>query len=183
MLVARRRLSPLGIDVIAVEGAPDNVDQSNTTAGGSLPFPDGDFHLVVSRHESYRPREIRRVLAPDGLFLTQQVGSGATDDFFRLFDAPVPPVPAAWTLDVAVRQLEETGFDITDQAEGLETMAFADVGALAWYLRTMPFVWPDFSVAAAREKLWQLHLRHHQEARPLEIRQPLFRLTAHTKQR
>jgi len=60
-------------------------------------------------------------------------------------------------------------------------MAFADVGGLAWYLKNMPLVWPDFSLAAAREKLWQLHQRHRAEARPLQIRQPLFRLSAQAK--
>jgi hypothetical protein len=49
--------------------------------------------------------------------------------------------------------------------------------------RTTRFVWPDFSIAAAREKLWQLHCRHQQEAHPLQMGQPLFRLTAHAKQR
>jgi len=49
--------------------------------------------------------------------------------------------------------------------------------------RTTRFVWPDFSIAAACEKLWQLHCRHQQEAHPLQTGQPLFRLTAHAKQR
>jgi len=175
--VARRRLEPLGIDVVAVDAAPDNIDQDGIAAGGALPFPDGDFHLVTSRHESYVPSEVMRVLAPGGIFLTQQVASGAADDFYRLLDAPVPPGPAAWNLDFAVRQLEEAGFAVEETAEGCGTMAFADVGALAWYLKNLPFLCPGFSIGAAREALERVH-RSARRGRPAKIRQPLFWLKA-----
>src|SRR5512139_1506254 len=171
--VARDRLEPLGIEVIAVDAAPDNVDQDGA-AGGVLPIPDGDFHLVTSRHESYVPGEVRRVLAPGGIFLTQQVASGAADDFCRLLDTPVPPGSAAWNLDFAVRQLEEAGFAIEEAAEGCEMMAFADVGALAWYLKNLPFLCSRFSIGAAREALERVH-RSARRGRPVKIRQPLFR--------
>jgi SAM-dependent methyltransferase len=54
--IARRRLAPLGVRVF------------DTTESGDepLPFADGTFDLVVSRHESYVPSEVRRVLASGG---------------------------------------------------------------------------------------------------------------------
>jgi len=51
------------------------------------------------------------------------------------------------------------------------------LGALAWYLKNLPFVYPDFSIAAARAHLERLH-RDSLEGRPIQLRQPLFRLTA-----
>src|SRR5262245_6424796 len=57
--VARARLEPLGVEVVAADDA--------------LPFPDGSFELVVNRHTPYDPREVRRVLADGGTFVTQQV--------------------------------------------------------------------------------------------------------------
>lgn len=171
--VARARLAPLGIDVVAVDGAPDNIDQNVSSRDGALPFADGAFHLVVSRHESYLPGEIRRVLASTGFFLTQQVASGAAADFYRLLDEVVPSVQAIWNLAFAVRQARDAGLAVEEQGEGFETMVFADVGALAWYLVNLPFVYPDFSIAGARDALHRLH-EENRSGRPLEVRQPLF---------
>jgi SAM-dependent methyltransferase len=171
--VAGARLAPLGIEVVAVDGAPGNVDQDAGPEGGALPFADGAFHLVVSRHESYLPGEVRRVLVPGGLFLTQQVGSGAADDFYRLLGEAAPPVLIVWNLAFAVRQVRNAGLVVEEQAEGFETMVFADIGALAWYLANLPFVYPDFSIAGARDVLRRLH-EENCRGRPLEVRQPLF---------
>lgn len=175
--VAGARLAPLGIGVVAVDGAPDNVDQDAGATGGALPFVDGAFHLVVSRHESYRPREVRRLLAPRGLFLTQQVASGAADDFYRLLGQAAPPAPAAWNLAFAVRQARNASLVVEDQSQGFETMVFADVGALAWYLANLPFVLPDFSIAGARDVLRRLHEKGRC-GYSLEVRVPLFWLRA-----
>src|SRR5215207_4818307 len=81
--LAGQRLRPLGIDVVGVTGAPDNVAQDRKPEDGHLPFADGSFHLICNRHESYLPSEVARVLAPSGRFLTQQVG-GSADEFYNL---------------------------------------------------------------------------------------------------
>jgi SAM-dependent methyltransferase len=175
--IARARLASLGIEVFAVEGAPDNVAQTADPAGGALPFPSDAFHLIISRHESYVASEVRRVLAPGGVFLTQQVSSGAADDFYRLFGEVPPIVPTAWDLAFAGRQLRDADFIIGEQGEGFETMRFADVGALAWYLKNVPFVYPEFSIATARATLRRLH-EDNRRGRLLHVRQPLFRLAA-----
>ena len=36
-----------------------------------MPWGDGEFDLVMNRHESYDLAEVARVLSPGGLFLTQ----------------------------------------------------------------------------------------------------------------
>jgi SAM-dependent methyltransferase len=174
--VARRQLEPLGVAVFAVEPAAPNVEQTQEAAGGALPFEDASFQLVVSRHEAYLPREVRRVLAPGGRFVTQQVASGAADDFYRLFGAAAPQDPVAWTLAFAVRQLEDAGFVIEEAEEGAEIMTFADVGALAWYLKNVPFVYPEFSIPEARDQLLRLHREAHDKG--IEVRQPSFRIEA-----
>lgn len=171
--VARARLAPLGIEVVAVDGAPDNINQDTHSKDGALPFADGAFHLVVSRHESYLSREVRRVLTPTGHFVTQQVASGAADDFYPLLGEAVPSSRAVWDLAFAVRQVRDAGLIVEEQGEGFETMVFADVGALAWYLVNLPFVYPDFSIAGARDVLRRLH-EENRRGRPLEVRQSLF---------
>lgn len=173
--IARARLEPLGIAVVAVDGAPDNTEQDGEFEGGALPFADASFQLVVSRHESFVASEIARVLAPGGCFLTQQVASGG-GDAYRLFGA-TPPAAKTWDLTLATAQLTAAGLRIERQADGFETITFADVGALAWYLKNLPGVFPDFSIDAARPQLERLHQRIGHEG-PLRLREPLFWLAA-----
>ncbi len=168
--IARARLAPFGVDVVGVEAAPYNVAQSVSTMIGSLPLPDNGFDLVTSRHESYLPREVRRVLAPGGCFLSQQLGSGASDDLYRLLGWPVPKIDVAWNLAFATAQLEEAGFVIDEAGEGHESKRFADIGALAWYLQHMPFVLPEFSIDAARDELARVAASQE----PIIVRQPSF---------
>jgi len=62
---ARQRLGPLGVSVAEV---PDDA---------ALPFPNGAFDLVVSRHPTLTIwNEIARVLRPGGTYFSQQVGAG-----------------------------------------------------------------------------------------------------------
>src|SRR5215212_7366877 len=79
--IAARRLRPLGIPVVHVDGAPDNVaqeqpGQDRQPAGvlcGRLPFRDQSFRLVTNRHESFVASEVARILVPGGCFVTQQI--------------------------------------------------------------------------------------------------------------
>lgn len=175
--VARSRLEPLGVAVSVVAPAPANVEQAKGLAGGALPFPDSAFHLVTSRHEAYLPYEVFRILTTGGTFLTQQVGSGVSDEFYRLFDAPAPKPRAVWNLAFAVRQLKSAGFVVEAADEGFEIMTFDDVGALAWYLKNVHSVYPGFSIDAARATLGRLH-HEVQQAGPIRTQQPLFWLKA-----
>lgn len=60
--VAFGRLRPLGIPVVRAR-----------SDAHILPFRDGAFDLVLSRHEAIEPAEVDRILAPGGVLLTQQV--------------------------------------------------------------------------------------------------------------
>jgi len=170
--VARDRLAPFGVDVVETAAVPDNVAQAGELP--SLPFADASFELVCSRHESYIAAEVARVLAPSGVFLTQQTG-GDYGDFHELLGRERPTVAEpAWTLPFAIAQLDEAGFVVEDGAESFEEIRFADVGAFAWYLRAIPWVVPDFTIAGYREALRELFVRA-----PLVAGQPTFWLRAH----
>ena len=60
-----------------------------------------------------------------------------------------------------------------DAEEAEETTLFADVGAIAWYLRAVPWAVPGFSVEAHRQHLARLDERLRVEG-PLSVRQPAF---------
>lgn len=69
VVVARERLGPLGVKVFEIE------EEKEPPFNTNLPFDDGFFDLVISRHEAYYPQELIRVLKSEGVFITQQVGS------------------------------------------------------------------------------------------------------------
>jgi SAM-dependent methyltransferase len=155
---ARERLAPLGIEVVHVEGAPDNMDQARGVPGGALPFEDASFDLVTNRHESFLASEVSRVLRGGGVFMTQQLGDGIFREFNELLGAE-PPRRQPWRLPAAVDQVERAGLSVTRSAEGRQEVTFADVGALAWYLRMVPWTVPGFSIDGYRERLRELHER------------------------
>ncbi len=156
--VAAQRLAPMGIHVVQTSGAPDNNEQRGIGSKGSLPFRAGSFHLVVDRNEAYLARDVARVLAPGGVFLTEQSGSAEIPEFYRLFGMDPPPDPSPrWDLGLATAQVVAAGLDPLGGGEATSAMNFHDVGALAWYLMAAPWVLPGFSVERYRPRLEQLH--------------------------
>jgi SAM-dependent methyltransferase len=156
--VAGTTLEAVGVPIVGVESAPDNVDQEGTApanTGSHLPFRDGTFDLVLNRHSSYWPSEVARVLRPGGTYLTQQRGDG-DDDLLRTFGRPIPTGPD-FDLEFAVAQLEDAGFDIAHAEASNATVRFFDVGALVYYLRAIPWIVPDFDIDADRAALHRIH--------------------------
>jgi SAM-dependent methyltransferase len=140
--IARARLEPLGIEV--------------AEAGNELPFPDGSFELVVNRHESYDPHEVRRVLAPGGAFLTQQVAGRDLEELNEALGAP-PHEDRDWDLVTASAALTSAGLTVTwSQAAG-HPITFHDIGALVLFLRVVPWQVPDFDPEAYGDRLRALH--------------------------
>ena len=175
--VAGARLRPLSVTVVRVEGAPDNVEQEPEDQRGPLPFPARSFELVVNRHEAFVAKEVARVLEPGGRFVTQQVGSRSSD-LHTLLDLPLPPrLAQEWDLALAVEQLERAGLRVVDSGEGEQAISFADVGALAWYLKAVPWEVPDFSLHRDRRRLAELHRRINAEG-SIAVQQPAFWLEA-----
>lgn len=144
--IARRRLAPLGVRVF------------DTTESGDepLPFADRTFDLVVSRHESYVPSEVRRVLVSGGTFVTQQVGGRDLEELNRALGAP-PHTYREWNLAVAKDELERAGFDVLDGREELLPGTFHDIGAVVLFLRITPWQIPGFDLAGYDQALRALH--------------------------
>ena len=161
VLVAARHLRRIGVPVVQDEGAADNAEQDRADPRGRLAFRTGALHLVVNRHEAFVATEVARVLVPGGVFLTQQVDNGNLDDCFTLLGRGTAPASRSW-LELALRQLDAAGFAIEDARTGVETYAFADVGALAWYLRAVApqhHEWSDFRIATHHDAFATLHER------------------------
>lgn len=151
--VARQRLAPLGVTVYEV-----NDDHH-------LPFADNSFDLIINRHASYDPREVSRILKPDCLFITQQVGDQTNRRLHELLEREKPggyvyagaPQKHAWNLTFAVQQLEHAGWRVLSQQEEFFPTRYYDVGAIVYYLKAIPWEIPDFSVEKYFDRLVEVH--------------------------
>jgi len=168
--VARERLEPLGVDVLAAEAVRDNVEQHEDEP--PLPCPSASFELVSARHAAYVALEIARVLTAGGVFLTQQVG-GDYGGFREALGLPPRTPRLRWNLERATEQFAEAGLERVDGGEGEETTSFADVAAFAWYLRMIPWTVGGFSVERYRRELEQVHERIALDG-ALRVRLPAF---------
>jgi SAM-dependent methyltransferase len=146
--IARDRLAGSGAHVVAYAA-----DEPSSV----LPFRDVSFDAVLDRHEAYDPREVARVLAPGGVFLTQQVDGRSHSDLLAWFGT-APHWPDV-TLDRLAADLGRAGLDIELSRSWWGSISFADVGALVYYLRAIPWEVPDFSVGRFTPELLGLQRR------------------------
>lgn len=143
--LATERLAPLGAQVKEV----------NLTEHGPMPFADGEFELVLNRHSGFNPAEVSRILAPGGVFLTQQIHGLWAHDLLAALDAQ-PQRPES-TLENNAPKLEAAGLTTVAAKGWSGELSFADVGAIVYYLKAVPWLVPDFTVQTHLDYLLKLH--------------------------
>lgn len=159
--VARDALSACGVDVVWYD----------VERGERMPFPDGHFDLVMSRHEAIDASEVARVLSPGGRFLTQQVDGHDSEEIHEWFDEPF--VYPQVTSRQYVEDLAAAGLSIEVADDWQGRMEFTDVEALVTYLALVPWDAPTFTVDAHAERLVALAKNP-----PIDVTQRRFRVYA-----
>ncbi|MFT7841024.1 class I SAM-dependent methyltransferase [Saccharothrix sp. BKS2] len=145
LAIARRTLAGVGATVVHVGDHDD------------LPFPTDHFDLVVSRHPvATRWDEVRRVLRPGGTYLAQHVGAGSVRELTDFMMGPRPVDPGRSAPSIAAGA-EAAGLEVVDLRQEALRMEFHDVGAVVHFLRKVIWIVPDFTVAAYRDRLAELH--------------------------
>jgi SAM-dependent methyltransferase len=152
--IARRRLQPLGVPVF----------EASTRTG--MPFEAGAFDLVLNRHGGFKAAEVCRILKPGGVFLSQQVGGDNLADLTAVFGATLPYPDN--TPDRVCEAFTALGCEIRRCEAWRGPVTFADVGALVYFLKAVPWVIQDFDVRRRQDVLESLH-RHCLEGRPLRF--------------
>jgi len=145
--LATERLTLLGVRVEAVKLAEHD----------PMPFADGEFDLVLNRHSGFNANEVARILASDGTFLTQQVHGLWVQDLLAVFGAK-PQWPEA-TLPNNAPKLDAAGLKVVGTEEWRGKLVFADVGAIVYYLKAVPWLVPGFSVDRHLDGLLELQRR------------------------
>ncbi len=148
--LCKKRLEPLGIRVKETE------DSDHYPVTTRLPFKDNFFDIIINRHESYNLSEVDRVLKPNGLFLTQQVGGMNNNVLSKyLIDDFRQPYPEI-RLDNFIDDLHKKNFDVLFKAEAFPVLEFYDVGAIVYFAKVIEWEFPGFSVASHIDKLIEL---------------------------
>ncbi|MBP5383358.1 MAG: SAM-dependent methyltransferase [Lachnospiraceae bacterium] len=139
--LCRETLLPLGIDFKASNDPSD------------IPYDDGTFDLMINRHGSLDAKEIARILKPQGLFITQQVGARNDRELVEMVlpGAPIPFLEAE--LSVQREKFAEAGFELMRTEEVFRPIRFFDVGAFVWFARIIEWEFPDFSVNKCFDRL------------------------------
>jgi len=173
--VAAQRLHPAGIPVIQAAPAPDNMatDRGRDT-DGALPFRAGAFGLVINRHESFDAGEVARVLAPGGVFVTQQVDYHSSDDLYQMLGLAIPAEPDSW-LPLALQQASSAGLNAQTAIAGEEVLHFADIPGIVYYLKV---IFDDFGDLPPDSFRPALKRAFKETAWPLPIRERRFLMVA-----
>jgi len=141
----KESLQPLGIDVRQIFNDDD------------LPFDNDIFDIIINRHEAYDVSEVSRVLKPNGIFITQQVGGQNNRSLSnRLIDNFIPQFPYH-NLSNSVNALKNAGFKIIFAKEEFPKVEFLDIGAIAYYAKIIEWEFPDFSVERCFDKLCDMY--------------------------
>jgi SAM-dependent methyltransferase len=163
--VAKNRLEPLGVKVVQVWG------------NDIPPFDDAYFDLVTNRHGSYIAQELQRILKSGGIFITQQVGGENNFKLNQLLQEKPEFMYSNWTLDLAVKQLTEAGFQILEQKNEYPETTVTDIGAIVFHLKVIQWQITDFSVEKYYDKLVKIH-NMIQETGSLKIKSHRFLIVA-----
>jgi len=156
---------------VATEGWPPNVAKATallhprgavvvaSPEDAPLPFADGAFDLVVSRHpvRTYW-EEIARVLRPGGTYFSQQVGPASVFELVEYFLGPQPEESKNGRHpDRARAAAQAAGLDIVDLRSERLRVEFHDIGAVVHFLRKVIWMVPGFTVDQYRPQLRALH--------------------------
>jgi len=152
--------------LVATESSPPNVGVAARTlaphggrvvATAGLPFADGAFDLVVSRHPVRTEwAETARVLRPGGIFLSQQIGPGSNRELSEAMLGPLPP-PTTQHPEQIAAGAEAAGLEVLDcRGESLRA-EFYDIAAVAHFLRKVVWTVPGFTIDKYRDRLRAVH--------------------------
>lgn len=126
---------------------PLGIDFKESVTYSDMPFKDNSFDIIINRHGNYNVNELYRMLRPNGIFITEQVGENNDKELIELL-LPKLKKTDSKGLNLAVQKnlFESNGFEILKSDEAYRPIKFFDTGALVWFARIIQWEFPDFSV-------------------------------------
>lgn len=123
-----------------------------------LPFASSSFDIVIDRHESFSLEEVYRVLKPNGIFVTQQVGETNNIQLARfVLDTPDLKYETENELHKELENAQKLGFQVIQSMQAYPTTKYFDVGALVYLASVIEWEFPKFSVERCFDRLLELN--------------------------
>lgn len=143
--ICLHKLSPLGIEVKKIN------EDSN------IPYEDNCFDIVINRHESYDLSEVYRVLKPNGIFITQQVGGKNNANLAEKLLGSSEIKETDFTLENELSKVEKEQFEVLYHNESYPILKFFDLGALVYFCKIIEWEFKGFSVENNFSELLKLN--------------------------
>ncbi|AQR96398.1 class I SAM-dependent methyltransferase [Clostridium saccharoperbutylacetonicum] len=143
--LCKKRLKPLGIEVKQVFNDSE------------LPFKDESFDMIINRQASFDIKEVKRILKPNGIFITQQVGGKNNEVLSKVLIKNFKPLFSGNTLENNLKKFKENSFEILYAKEFFPHLRFKDIGALVYFAKIIEWEFPSFSVDSCFEELCKLY--------------------------
>lgn len=121
-----------------------------------LDFSDNSFDIVINCHESFLISEVKRVLKPGGIFVTEQVGDTNGINLASRLVPNYQKTDFMLHLSSVVKELRESQFEVLEQFEAYPIQKFFSMDALIYYARTISWEFPNFSVETHMDELMYL---------------------------
>ncbi|MGC5776435.1 class I SAM-dependent methyltransferase [Paenibacillus pabuli] len=143
-----------------------------------LTFPDGFFNVVSSRHCDFCATEVFRVLADDGVFLTQQVSENDKYNLSEAFDCGQSlGVQPGTLMERYKRELREAGFQDIQAREYNATEYYATTDDLLFLLTHAPII-PGFGEKESDLERFQQFVEQNRCDQGIRTNSARFMLTA-----
>lgn len=143
--LCKEKLEPLGIKVKQVFNDSE------------LPFEDDKFDMIINRHASFDIKEVKRILKPNGIFITQQVGGKNNEKLSKELIKDFKQLFYEDTLDNNLKELERNYFNILFAKEFFPYLRFKDIGAIVYFAKIIEWEFPNFSVDGCFDELCKLN--------------------------
>ena len=111
---------------------------------------------IINRHGDFYPEEIKRLLKPGGMFITQQVGSDNDRELVKMVLPEAEKPFPHYNLLEQKAGFVDAGFEILLADEVFTPICFYDVGAFVWFARIIEWEFPGFSVDGCFDRLLEL---------------------------
>lgn len=157
--------------MVATESWPPNVAQATAllhprgavvvadSDEPPLPFADGAFDLVTSRHPAtVWWDEIARVLRSGGTYFAQHVGHSSVFGLVEyILGAQPDSIRRARHYEDESAAARAAGLDVVDIRFEQLRIEFFDIGGVIYFLRKVIWMVPGFTVEQYRDQLYELH--------------------------
>lgn len=143
-----------------------------------LDFPEYFFGVVSSRHSSFYANEIAKVLAPGGIFLTQQVSENDKINIKEAFGRGQAFGKKSGTLkNQYIMELEEAGFTDIQAYEGNVTEYYETPEDLLFLLKHTPII-PNFGHTESDLQVLQQFIKDNQTDKGIKTNSARFMIIA-----